>query len=322
MIVRLLLSYVLLTIGTLSADEAQLNSIEKALIDHQKKTGATFNSTPVNHITPQFNKVTIAFDSEIINTSIESTNSSKRLYEKLQLGGYSFTPYLALSLRNIGVGISGDVGHKSAKYESRLLDASMSSGVSEESFLDYTGLGVYFYYILFKKSKKFRVTVIGGTKLLNVKHQARTLNLNSNGTSTSGSKQGFERIKYTVQKMELGLNMRFQVARSVAIIPWADISVPNTNQVDDLVHHSSLSPTSSHVHNPRRYSADVELFWRNRNELIYGVDVAVKYKSLELHIGSAIGYLSNLNSSVETESEYTIEDSLTLNLGLSYDFKG
>lgn len=322
MFVRLLVLSITLHVGAALADEGQLNPIEKALIDHQRSSDPTFNSTPVNHITPQFNLVTIAFDSEIINTSVENKMMSFGSYEKLQLGGYSFTPYLALSLRNIGVGISGEVGQKSAKYETGYKDSTLSSVLKEESFLDYTGLGVYFYYTLFKKSKKFRMTVIGGTKLLNVKHQARSYYYNSDNPSSVESKSGFETIKYTIQKMELGLNMRLQVTNSVAIIPWADISIPNTNQVDELLKPATRESYTGAVLNPRRYSADVELFWRNRSELIYGVDVAVKYKRLEFHIGSGIGYLSSLNSPEEEDSGYTIEDSMTLNLGLSYDFKG
>lgn len=320
---------------TAVADESVLTSIERRYIDHQQTPGGVLKSFPVNHITPQFNKVTAAFDAEHLDTLVtnnQETSSTSYLNEQLKLSGYTFSPYMALSLRSIGVGIAGEFGQKHLRYE-QLSSSGSTVNYKEQSMIDYTGVGIYVYKILSKRSRRYRLTLVGGTKLLNVKHRARSSSSYSSSYGLGEERdtryfgaseyidQDWETLKYTIQRAEIGLNLRYQLSHSLAIVPWVHMMTTNVNQIEDQLKLASQGSNLSFIQNSRRYGADVELFWRNKNPLTYGVDVAIKHKRIELHIGGALGFL--LNDKIDpAEQGLDLEDDLSFSFGLSYDFRG
>lgn len=269
---------------------------EQAYFEENTEQPETFNSIPVSHITPQLKKVSLAIDSKYVDTKV--TNQSVAVYnttDQLQMKGYTVSPFIALTLSRLGLGINFESGKR------ELLTDYVSSSFTKlkESKMDYSGLGVYFYMIPFQQAGSWKLSMVLGSKLLNAKHQT--------ATSQSGSTLNSGKTDYSVVKTNVGMNLRYHMSPKIAVIPWVDYLQIDVNRD---------SKTDSTI-----YDDDIDLFWIERPEVLYGMDVTYRVGQAELHLGGAITLLNSIGQKTVDSQTYKFDDKKSLNISLSYDFK-
>ena len=290
-----------------SSSSYNLKDVESYYLDKKRSSPSFMRSIPITHISPARNKVTVAVEGGITDTTVKGVDnnfSNSFEPEKLELGGYSFAPYFSLSLKNLGLGIAGETSVKTLKYTP---DRYGSNSVYlEESKLDYSGIGIYLFLNPAPKSRRMRWNLVLGSRMVNVKHQARSY---YEGSSNSGAKDWSE-LKYTVQSTTAGTNVRIPLGRKLALVPWADYKIVNTSQLDSTLTDSIYQP------NANRFAADREIFWKAENAMQYGIDVAIKFGRFDFHIGDILGpILSN------EADDPRFDDSGDFSVSFSYDFK-
>ncbi len=303
-----LLSVAVFCISATSNLFAEEQSERKNLIDHyvdeSKKNDTFFASTPITHVVPSFNTISYALSAISYDTVIspeENPNIPKSNASKLELSGYGVSPYLSISLKRIGLGFSVESGNRLAEYSgansSQYNDSRLAS-------LTYRGVGAFVYWIPFGKLwNKVNTTVILGGRNYTAKHEhVRTsfiagVETNKNLTS----------INYSVPSYESGLNFNIGLLKSFSMIPWGNYaSVDTTNATSQLrVDHYERDYIAS----------DVELFWKDKPDLTYGLDFAAKLGPFQLRLGGLLGFLA-----APAGSSQIIDESLSL--AVSFEQKG
>ncbi len=304
------------------SESYDLKEVESYYLDQQKSKNQLFQSVPVTHITPAFRNITYAFSLENLDDTTYGKTESDDVNEKesLHMGGYIFSPYFALSLKSIGIGIAGEFGSQRVTYEKKeSYTASSESLDKSESKVDYTGIGFYLYTNPRPKWKRFRMTLLAGHKLLNVKHQSRAF-YETNGVvvSEEGGSDGepWQEFKYTVSRANVGINANILLAKRLSVIPWADYHIVNTNQIEDKL-DDDQEFLFSRV--KQRMTSDVQLVWHKQSEFEYGVDFATKFKKLEIHFGGFIGLLLNFTK-INNEND-RVNNPTSFKISVSYATK-
>ena len=252
---------------------------------------------------PAFNTITYALELDYQNVTVtpnsSANNSSQN--DSLKLNGYTATPYLAISLRNIGLGFSAETAHHDITYGDLY---SPASSENQKSTLNYNALGVYLYLIPVPTMTYALTTIILGGKTY-------TATQIEGGFSevTSGQPQyqpETQTYHYTVDQFEVGLNVSIPLLKNFILIPWLDERVTNTSQI------ASQAATAS---NDLPLKDDTQLFWHSAPSFTYGLDFAVRIERFQVHLGSLLGTVAD-----PQHADGIVDKSLSLSLSL--DQKG
>ena len=287
---------------------AEEQSERKALIDHyvdeSKKNETFFASTPITHVVPAFNTISyalsaISYDTIISpeeNQWVRNTDASK-----LELTGYGVSPYLSISLKRIGLGFSVESGNRQAEYTSANSSQYQDSRLAD---LKYRGVGAFVYWIPFGKMwNTVNTTVILGGRNYTARHEhtrtSFTSGIETNKNTTS--------INYSVPSYEGGLNFNVGLFKSFSMIPWGNYaSVDTTNATSQL---------RSNDYERDYIASDVDLFWKDKPDLTYGLDFAAKLGSFQVRLGGLLGFFAAPAGSSQIHDE-------SLSLAVSFEQKG
>jgi len=297
------------TLGTATpvrADSGR-DALADSALDQSRDNPSLYQSAPITHVIPAFNTITYAFEFAYKNVTVTPQNSSQSDNESLKLGGYTATPYLAVSLRYLGLGFSAEDGQRTAAY-SDAYGGKFPTTVTQKSEADYTALGVYLYLIPFPETTTITPTVIFGVKDYNVSHSVGyELTSSPNTSAASNQSQGptSETFRYSVTTYEFGLNVGVQLLKRFMLIPWVDYTYVDTREAQSM---SNTSDTD--------YQDDLQLFWHADPAVRYGLDFAIKIDRFQIHLGSVFGALAPTGQSVPYIQDRSIS------LSLSIDQKG
>ncbi len=255
-----------------------------------------YQSAPVTHVVPSFKTVTLALAADRYDVKVENRGS-------LQLTGYRAAPYVAVSLKRIGLGFSAETGEKHLVYE----DGSTSFARTQRSDIDYKAIGVYAYWLPFetKGEQSFTASTVVGAKDYNVTHQISPLN------GPGESDQGRAKYRYNLNEFMLGGLVEFRLLKLFSLMPWADYTYldahdPLAQADDDREHRYGVAGT---------LKGDTKVFWQSRPRLDFGLDLILKTNGFALHLGQAFAFLLN------SRTQDGITDK-TLSVSVSLDLKG
>lgn len=303
-----LLSIATFYVSTSTKLHAEEQSERKALIDHyvseSKKNETFFASTPVTHVVPSFNTISYALSAVSYDTVISPEENPwvrKSDASKLDLSGYGLSPYLSISLKRIGLGFSVESGNRQAEFTS-----ANSSQYNENRLaaLTYRGVGAFIYWIPFGKLwNKVNTTLILGGRNYTAKHEhtrtSFTSGFETNRYTTS--------INYSVPSYEGGLNFNVSLLKSFSMIPWGNYaSVDTTN---------AMSQIRSDNYERDYIASDVDLFWKDKPDLTYGLDFAAKLGPFQVRLGGLLGLLAAPAGSSQIDDQ-------SLSLAISFEQKG
>ena len=297
-----------------------LNDLETFYFNHQRDSRRLLSSIPITHISPAKGKVTGAIEAHSIDTIVygedpEITDTPSNKLENMTIKGHTFAPYLSLSLKNLGLGIAGEQGRRLLKYTPNTEFGNW--GTVEESQMDYSGLGIYLFLNPLPRSRKAQWNLVLGSKLLNVKHQARSFYL---GSSSANYLSEWEEFKYTITRSTIGTNVRYALSKQFFIIPWMDYERTDTSQADSVIERTRVNRSgngswnSSDLTHYQRFGADMELFWKEKAPLQYGIDFSVKMGKFDVHIGDLLGLVFS-----NELDEPRVNDSGSFSISVSYD---
>ena len=237
-----------------------------------------FQGTPITHIVPEFNTVTYAADTQWIDTMVKPVQkswSNSRGTEELAYKGWVASPYFALSLRKIGIGFNIEAGKKSLNYK----DPGYTESRTQDSLVNYRGLGIYLFYKPFD-SKDFVPSLMVGGKSLNASHEFG--NLLTQSQKELGNITKSNKYSYGVFDYSIGINTQVRLVKAMTIIPWADYV-----WVDDAAAHTAAKNLGDYAKTD--FNDDVRIFWNNRPPLNYGIDFAVQMAGFEVRLGGTLG---------------------------------
>lgn len=296
-------SFWLLMVLSLLATELMAQNDRTELINQYQKHYTTnrpiYQSAPVTHVIPELNTITYVIDAKILNTEVtpESiTGFSSNSSSSLKVEGFKASPYLALSLKRLGLGFNMDSGQTTINYS----EAYSSFAYSDISKVEYRGLAI-FGFLKVIDSKFYDLTLIAGGRTTNAKHVIGPVTNTVNSNTTVGSPTTY---RYALQTYEAGINNEFHLLKSVTVTPWANMVRTDTA--------SAIAQIKQYDYNGSKMNEDIIVFWKSQRTIDYGLDLAVRIKGLEVRLGGLMGTIfgSSGDSDTVKDSGYSLSLSL------------
>jgi hypothetical protein len=300
--------------GAAAGSEDEREEMIDKFLEYRQKNSALYQSPPITHLVPNFNTITYAANVNVDNLKllpsddngiVNETNAGQR---DVALKGYTISPHLAMSLKNVGLGFSVEKSQRTARYH---WDPSGSSYHSlQQSVVEASGLGFNLSVLPFPKAfKKVKIAAIIGGKSLNVRHRF-TRYLGGNQPVTI-QESDYTKLRYTIQRYEAGLNINIPLLKSFRLIPWSDYSYTDIKDANESYKSYFRSDSMSAF-----YENDVRLFWLDNPKFRYGIDIGLYLGDFAVRVGGLLGTLANLNA----VPDYVQDQSVALSV--SWDQKG
>jgi hypothetical protein len=297
---RLLLCLLALTLMVVALEskcfadsmDSNRDSLQEEYKNHRGKHPSLFATAPIFHVIPDKNLVTLSADYRYLDTAIipeKSTYGEGQNHLQLNLDGWHSSVLTAFSARAFGIGFSAELGEKFVSY-----GLVQDAVPIQQSKVRFSGLGTYVYHTpTIKFLPKFsQFTFMLGYRKIEVLHQY------------SGYNRSYESelrpFRYQVQKIDYGTNLALNLAKHFTVFPWLNwrhtiLGSPENPRVDSM--DLSLEPEKSFFY------SDQELLWASEPRLSYGVDFAIKWQRLDIHLGGLFGLLANFSRGNEQISE-------------------
>ena len=319
--------FTVITLGLVPGHQASAATIQNsreefqdAYTKQQTKKPSLFDTLPIQQIVPLEDTITFAAaasykDVTIAPSGQDISSNRDNLNERLDLKGWSTSPYIALTAKQFGFGFTGELGRITSHYQQ---GAALASGNqsnyyagynNQRAIMDYSGVGAYFYLSPRWNALPKRVSInfIAGGKSLNVQHE-------SSGTAYSGNTQApMTKYQYAVQNVDVGTNLGLNFVKRFTVLPWVDYSA-------NFVSQPATAEQSSFHNQSNAYDLalkdDIDLFWHSAPRLRYGIDLVVNMLGINVHFGGLLGIIGNLNKGagrIQDNSHY---------ISFSFDIKG
>lgn len=297
-------------------------------LDYLQSHSQIYESAPVSQVVPSFNTVNYALAGESRDVTVQPNLASRQdspSTETLKLGGYTFSPYLAVSLKHIGLGFSAESGVRTAKYsnEPNGSQSNVYQGTYalQQSSMSFKSVGAFFYLIPFQNlPKMLTLTTIIGGRSYNATHKVSQDRWDS--SSIVFGNHDSQTFHYNINRYEGGINIGIQLMKSFVIIPWCNYRVTDASAPllladsyqKDHGGGDQARPPGSIAGN---LAGDVDLFWLADPRLQYGVDFAVHLGAFEVHLGDALGAVA----STSKNSEQIIDHTISLSVAFAHKAK-
>lgn len=286
------------------ADNNEQKELEDYYLDDVQANGSLYKTSPVTHIVPTAKEITFALDAKRVDLKLDGDGIEDRRYggrndSEIDLDGYTFTPYVAISLKRVGLGFSAEAGKKNYDYQDG------SSTQTQKSTLDYRAIGIYAYLLPFANTPDWLTTsVVLGAKSYTATHKV------SNMTNAEPSGRDWQTYHYTTMSYLAGTLFDFHFLKRFSIVPWLDYTFTNISQIDAAAKDKKNAGSNGYY-----LSREGELFWRARPQTEYGIDLVVRFDLLSVHLGDFLAPLA-----------YQADDSVIKNrsvqLSVSAEMKG
>lgn len=283
------------------------DEFQKAYATYLEDSPNVFNSAPVYHIVPTENTITFAgayqyADVLVAAPGANAHENSDALDARLDMTGWSATPYVAFLSKRFGFGFAGEVGDRQIHF---LRKPGTETYEEHLGKLAFSGVGFNaFWKPEWRLLPRFAVpTFIAGLKTLNVIHKS------SGDLAEPFSEIEMTKYQYTVQNYEAGCNLRLNFVKRFTIVPWIDYSTYVFGQPKRSESNGSSQTEDESLNDDR------ELVWSSAPALTYGIDFGVEIFGVSIRLGGLIGMLGNLHKGNDR-----VNDS-SHNLSLSFDIK-
>lgn len=260
--------------------QSKTREIDQHFIDERASNESLFKTLPGNHITPVNNRMIFTLMMNSMNAEVRGKSHDDQTEDDhLKVQSYSVAPYLALSGKYFGGGLSGEIGEGGSRYN------SPSVGLKEQSLMRYHGLGVHMFYTPTEKTSRMRLTFAAGTRVLSVNHRAR-----SEGITSKENSEAWEHQNYQVSRSQIGANLDLKLFKNFSLIPWVDHNYTYSNDLASKIDHQNQDERVQHS---ERYTGDNLIFWQPGSQWHYGLDAALRLDHFEFHFGNLVGAALN-----------------------------
>ncbi len=286
------------------ADTYEQSELEDYYLDDVQANGSLYKTSPVTHIVPSNKEITFALDAKRIDLNLDGDGIEDRRYggrndSEIGLEGYSFTPYVAISLKRVGLGFSADAGKKTYTYRDG------NSYQQQRSELDYRAIGIYAYLIPFDNTPNWLTTsFVLGAKSYTAKQRV------SNMVTGGPTSRDYQTYHYGTMSYLAGTLFDFHFMKRFSIVPWLDYTYTNISQIDTAAKDKRNAGSNGYY-----LSRESELFWRARPQTEYGIDLVVRFELLSVHLGDFLAPLAY------QEDDSVIRDH-SVQLSVSAEMKG
>jgi len=290
--------------GAQDTDRADLID---AYLKQARERPPLYQSAPVTHIVPEFNTVTYALDGHLYDTTVLPADLNKDPggngnSRTMTLKGYSVAPYVALSLKKVGLGFNVEAGRRSLSYDSK----TGADEMKQQSTAVSRGLGIHVFF-KFLDTKRLVATAIAGGRTINVRETIGPFVTTNAGVPT-GTYSNAD-MRYTLNGYDGGLNLGVRLLKGVTLIPWG-----NYAYIDDSNPRSMIGNSTSTLTNT--LAEDVNVFWHAEPSLNYGLDLAVRVGGVQVRLGGLFGMIVSMGSTSDQ-----VKDN-GFSLSFSWDQKG
>jgi len=299
--------------GGARADSGEANRtrgrLEDIYTERYSERTSLYQSAPETHLVPSLKTVTLALAAERYDVKVtEPQNFLGLKGEQLALSGYRVAPYVAVSLKRIGLGFSAETGVRHAVYD---LSFNRSNGARRQtSDVDYKAIGIYAYLLPFESKGDMPVlaSVIGGAIAYNVTHNVTPLN------NTAEASQGRTKFRYNVDELVIGSLVEVRPLKFFSLLPWVNYTYVDAH--DPIAQADDARAGNGGQQNVAGYfSGDVGMFWLAKPRLNFGLDLVLKTHGFAIHLGQAFGFLVSPGDTDQITDR-------TLSLSVSQDLKG
>jgi hypothetical protein len=284
------------------AGTTEQKEIEDHYLEEVQRNGSLYKTSPVTHIVPKNKEITFALDAKRINLQLDGSGLESKYGHNdsdISLEGYSVTPYVALSLKRIGLGFSADAGAKNYVYKDG------DSNEQQKSKLDYRAIGIYAYLLPFSNTPNWLTTsIVLGAKSYTASHKV------SNMVNGDPSGRDYQKYNYTTMSYLAGTLLDFHFLKRFSIVPWLDYTYTNISQLNDAAKDKKYAGSNGYF-----LAREGELFWRARPQTEYGIDLVVRFDLLSVHLGDLLAPLAYQSD------DHVIKDR-SVQLSVSADMKG
>jgi hypothetical protein len=265
-------------VSGIAGAQDRTREVDQHFIDERASQEALFKTLPGTHITPINNRMIFTLMLNALDAKIDGSGKNNPAdHEQLRVRNYSLEPYIALSGKHFGGGLSAEIGEARTKYDAPTND------LHEQSVLRYQGAGVHMFYTPMEKSSRARLTFVAGTKVLGAKHKAKS-SLAHNQLEANK----WEEQRYQVSRSRIGANLDIRVLESFSLIPWVDHNYTYSKDLSNRIGHENKD---KQVQLAERFSGDNEIYWQPGSQWLYGLDAAARIKNFEIHFGNLLGTL-------------------------------
>ncbi len=285
------------------ADNSEQAELEDYYLEDVQANGSLYKTSPVTHIVPTAKEITFALDAKRIDLKLDGDGIEDRRGgrndSEIDLEGYTFTPYVAISLKRIGLGFSAEAGKKNYTYK----DGNSYS--QQKSELDYRAIGIYAYIIPFDNTPNWLTTSI----VLGAKSFTATQKV-SNMVEGSPAGRDYQTYHYTTMSYLAGTLLDFHFMKRFSVVPWLDYTFTNISQIDAAAKDKKNAGSNGYY-----LSREGEIFWRARPQTEYGIDLVCRFDLLSVHLGDFLAPLAY------QEDDSVIKDH-SVQLSVSAEMKG
>lgn len=284
------------------ADTYEQKELEDHYLDEVQSNGSLYKTSPVTHIVPSYKEITFALDAKRIDLKLDGDGFENRRGgrndSEIGLEGYTVTPYVAISLKRVGLGFSAEAGQKNYAYKDG------NSNEQQKANLDYRAIGIYAYLIPFDNTPNWLTTsVVLGAKSHTAKHRV------SNMVSGTPSGRDYQTYNYSTMSYLAGTLLDFHFLKRFSIVPWLDYTYTNLSPIDSAAKDKRSGSNGYYL------SREGEFFWRARPQTEYGIDLVCRFDFLSVHLGDLLAPLA-----------YQADDSVikdrSVQLSISAEMKG
>jgi len=260
------------------------------LLERRNQAIDILGSAPISHIIPRKHAIYVAagfetFDLTIGPSSVKQDGQKAASDHYLSMDGWTANPFVAFAANRFGIGFAAESGVRNVEYLRR-----DSGHVKHQAAMEYSGVGVYGYFIPDLRLLPNYITptlMVGGKNLAAVHEDYGTVF--AQGTEATSQKR-----RYGVQKYEYGINLGISLVKKFTVFPWIHYERTLLGEVRDADGETLVGADDDET-----LALDRQLMWKNRRELRYSIDFAVRIQRVDIHLGGLLGLIGGLTAGAD-----------------------
>ncbi|MBF0442215.1 MAG: hypothetical protein HQK54_09940 [Oligoflexales bacterium] len=280
-----------------SSLSAGRKNLQKDYINQEQNNPSPFGSTPISHISPNNNNVTVAgtmtrYNVMVVPESEDISRARDGQNIKLEVGGWDSSMMINFSTLALGAGLVIEGGRTQVHYleDVREIGYYQAGMAYYESFsaAQFNGGGALIFYQLPRSiiPEKVNFTVMLGISELSVNHK-------TDGGRLADYPVDLMNFYYKVMRTHAGGDLRIVLSTIFDINIWYNYLAVKMGKLRGSIPEGSYC---SLYGNDPQLEADQEIFWKSAPRQRLGVDFILKVSKINVNVGGLLGYLGALGT--------------------------
>ncbi len=293
----------------IDSGSSERDELQEAYRRQLQNNPSPFGSIPVTHVIPARGTITGAvavdyYDARIVPEGTDISESRLGQAHLLDVKGWTAAPLVAYSWKNLALGGTVEAGRRESHY---LFDGSKvkpnptsSIYLEQTGRMRYSGAGAYVYLLpdVSLLPRAVQATVMAGTVRLKATYE-------NSGTITSADSGTYRAWTYDVTRTQIGTNVAIQIGKQFSVIVWYNYVAHKLGDADPQFTAVPQEYQKNVSHN-ELLEADRELYWLSQPRQRLGLDIALRFKHAELHLGGLLGLVAAAGTSADNIHDNTL----------------